>query len=707
MKASLLLHRLLAPALSALLWTSPVKADPGDTTWAFSSLESNFFPPYSAFTAFADQITGSGTGPGFQSSAYRFTSVASGPLEYVQVILYAPAVGPASSVKVALHTDAGGQIGARIAEFPIASLTAGGFRGYFAYHNYGNLEPNEAAYLISKGRSYWVSVEPNDPNTLVYWAQSLSTKSTKKYRYAGGTGSYPNGTRNTPAGATVAVFEPYPPEIQSPGTPLVEGEQVPDEATGVTLSSVGAVPQSPCLGSILVNRKKVPCLLGADGKVKLRVGDAAPALPGTVITKIGEPAGDITLLTLRRQSTAPIVTAANDVVLIGGVRTPPLRVIARTGEAIVGGNGALISKFLSIDGGGTSSFFTVQLAGPGVTSKNNAALAAAPGADPARILVRKDDTVGAGKVTVIGTLAGFPASTGEGRWRADDGALGVRLTLSDRSNHLFTIPATAASQLEWQAWSSTGVPLAAPLADAVIKSMGAPGFGPDGVVFAATLQTGRGGVTTANDAILLHQTVTGGLTIIAREGDIAPGRDGNPMADSAKFTSFGNPVHGPAGKLAFIASLKAGSNKSGLFWLNGAAPLRLVARAGDPAPMLGTFSKFTNLVFRNTANGTPIFKAKLATQSAAKVNSATSDGIWAINSAGEVVIVARNGSYTYLNNNLYGTASGISALLTAAGSPGAEHGLDGDGSVRIHGTISNRASPGKKKAQFPVPIPQP
>ena len=72
-----------------------------------------------------------------------------------------------------------------------------------------------------------------------------------------------------------------------------------------------------------------------------------------------------------------------------------------------------------------------------------------------------------------------------------------------------------------------------------------------------------------------------------------------------------------------------------------------------------------------------------------------------------MTLVARNGNYLYLNGNLYGTISASSALAAPATSSGAAHGVDTNGSVRINATIDNRATPGKKRAQFPVPIPQP
>ena len=684
---------------------SVLRAEPGDTTWAFSSLDSGLFPPYSTVLFFADTITGSATGTGTQSSAYRFTATASGPMEYLQVILYAPVVGPASSVNVSVYNDAGGQLGARIASFAINTLTAGGFRGYFAYHNYGDLEPNETAILISKGKSYWVAVEPRDPNTLVYWAQSQSTQTTRKYRFAGGTGSYPNTTRNTPAGVTLAVFEPYPPEVASAGTPLVEKEQVPGEPTGTVLNSLGKVPQTPALGSLKTGNRITPALLGATGSVMLRVGDPAPGLASTSIVKLGEPTGDLVLATLRRQSTPTVVTAANEVVLIGGLRTPPLRVMARSGEAIAGGNGAVIRQFLSLDGGGTDAFFTVQLSGAGVTSRNQTALAAAPGSDPARLLVRQGDSLQGSTVSVISTLAVLPQSSGEGRWRASDNAIGVLLTLANGTRQLFTLPANATSSANWTAWAATKAPLPAPLENAVIKTLGVPGFGPDGVVFTATLQTGVAGVTSATDSVLLRQTASG-LQVLAREGDLAPDKDGAPLPD-VKFRSFGHPVHGPAGKVAFLGTVAARSNTTGLWWLDGNGMVRLIVRAGDPAPQLGTFSKFLNVVFPNGSNGAPILKARLLAQSNANVASSQTDGIWALNSAGQLTFLARNGSFVFLNSNLQGRLSGLTSFVAATGSAGAEHGIDANGAVRVHATIANTSPAGSKRAQFPIPIPAP
>jgi hypothetical protein len=309
-------------------------------------------------------------------------------------------------------------------------------------------------------------------------------------------------------------------------------------------------------------------------------------------------------------------------------------------------------------------------------------------------------------VTSIGTLVGAAGSVCEGRWRCDDDALGVRLTLSDKSSRLYRIPSSATTQAEWTLWAATGVVWGGALDGKEIASIGIPGFGPGGVVFPAVLKIGTGGVVAGTDNVLLHAT-SGGLTIVAREGDAAPGKDGTALT-GALFKSFGNPLHGPAGKLAFAATLSSKQNSSGIWWLDGASPLRLIARVGDPAPPLGTFAKFTNIVLPDTAGSVPIFTAKLTNQAEVAISGATLDGVWALNNAGNVTLVARNGSYF----GLFGSspseiASGLIAFTTPASSQGAAHGVDASGAVRMNAKLTHFSTKVKRRAQFAVPVPQP
>ncbi len=65
--------------------------------------------------------------------------------------------------------------------------------------------------------------------------------------------------------------------------------------------------------------------------------------------------------------------------------------------------------------------------------------------------------------------------------------------------------------------------------------------------------------------------------------------------------------------------------------------------------------------------------------------------------------MARNGGYVYLNDDVYGNIKSFTALLGAAGSPGAAHGVDADGSVRINAVIQNLASSGDDEGAVPHP----
>lgn len=704
---TLFFHRVSLAWLGTLLLSlaSLLHAEPGDTTYVYSTIVPDRQPPYQTITAFGEQITGSGTGQ-YRSTAHRFKAEYSGPLEYIQVALLANGAGPAATVQVSIHEDGTQGPGPQLGAWPIRNIDLGRYRGHFAFHNYGSPDADEPVIVVKKGSYYWLKVEPLETASSVVWALSLSPKEAPRFRVGGPAEDTGYQAKELQAFYTVAAYEPYAPQVRSTGLPLVEGEQVPGEPAGVTLAALGSTPQTPCLGSLNVEKKKVPAILGSDGKVRLRVGQEVPGLPGTAISKLSEPSGDVVLATLRRQKSSPAITGTNDVVLIGGLQAASLQVLAQTGQPVAGAGGAVLSTVLSLDGGGTTTFFTAQLAGTGVTPKNKAALVAASPTLPPKLLVRTDTQLGTGRVTVLGTLVGFAGSLAEARWRASDDAMGVRLTLSTGASRLFTIPASAATPADWQPWLETGATLAEPLKGAVIKSLGVPGFGPDGVVCPVTLAVGVGGVTAKDSSALLQQTAAGGVQVIARMDGAPPDRAGEKW-EGEKWKGFGTPVYGPAGQVAFAAAL-SGKNPAGVWWNSGSG-LRLLARAGDAAPGMGTFASFSTLVFPNIVGGKPFLKAKLLAQAGTGINAASDEGIWGINSAGKLALVAREGGYVYLNDYLYGNYSGLAALLASLGSAGAAHGVDANGDLRVHAVINNRAGdkPVKKRAQFAVPVPQP
>jgi hypothetical protein len=125
----------------------------------------------------------------------------------------------------------------------------------------------------------------------------------------------------------------------------------------------------------------------------------------------------------------------------------------------------------------------------------------------------------------------------------------------------------------------------------------APGAG-DGVVFAGFLsplinaaghvamraQVSGPGVTTANDYGIWVQDAAGQLQLAIREGTAAPGTTGGAVFGGS--TEFGSIAFNALGQLAFIGQLTGGgvttANDTGLWATDTAGQLHLIAREGTP-----------------------------------------------------------------------------------------------------------------------------
>jgi hypothetical protein len=134
-----------------------------------------------------------------------------------------------------------------------------------------------------------------------------------------------------------------------------------------------------------------------------------------------------------------------------------------------------------------------------------------------------------------------------------------------------------------------------------------------------------------------------GLTLVARTGNQAPG-----VPVGARFDSLGNPVLNDVGHVAFWGGLRgtvSTANENGI-WADGPGGLALVAREGDPAPGTprgvvfgGDVSVFSEPVINNT--GQTAFVAGLI---GIGVTSSNDLGIWSQGS-GILALVARTGSH--------------------------------------------------------------
>jgi len=145
------------------------------------------------------------------------------------------------------------------------------------------------------------------------------------------------------------------------------------------------------------------------------------------------------------------------------------------------------------------------------------------------------------------------------------------------------------------------------------------------------------------------------LALVAREGNPAP-------VTNANFTSFGSsrtdPVLNGEGQTAFVAGLAGpdvdSTNSSGI-WMDRSGSLELFLRAGDMAP--GTGVNFARFGFGQLGINDEGQVAFFGVLSGAGVNSSNSDSIWS-DGGGSLALVAREGSpapetsgnFTFLNN---------------------------------------------------------
>lgn len=153
--------------------------------------------------------------------------------------------------------------------------------------------------------------------------------------------------------------------------------------------------------------------------------------------------------------------------------------------------------------------------------------------------------------------------------------------------------------------------------------------------------TGNGVESENNESIWSEGS--GPLTLVAREGDQAPGLpSGVNFGDFS--TDFNRPVLNSAGQSAFLADLVGSdvdNRNARSVWSEGTGTLALVARAGERAP--GTpagvkFGSFQNLVLNSA--GQTAFMGHL---SGSGVDSLNNSGIWAEDRAGVLKLIVREG----------------------------------------------------------------
>jgi hypothetical protein len=343
---------------------------------------------------------------------------------------------------------------------------------------------------------------------------------------------------------------------------------------------------------------------------------------------------------------------------------------------------------LSVDGNGTTVFFLATVSGLGV-KKNDVVLCAVLPDSTVRVLAREGDLVTDRPVAILATLIAMRGTLAEGRWRTGPAEIGVRLSFPGKAQALYTIPMTATSPASWTIWGKTGDQYSG---QGEAQTFGVPGFGSDGVSFAAQLVRGRPLTVTRSNDVALVRTSSQGTAVLAGKSGPVPGVDGAPLPGLI-FKKFADPISGANGSTAFSATVAGpgvhASNRAGLWFAAGDNIVRMLARSGELAPGGGRWAAFQSLVLPDGAQSGPMFTASLALKGADAVTRQNNQGLWGVDSVGALQLLLRTGQAVMVNGSAR-TVKRFVALAPAFGTHGgAATGFDDDGHVTALATFAD------------------
>lgn len=339
--------------------------------------------------------------------------------------------------------------------------------------------------------------------------------------------------------------------------------------TGVTTSNDVAIYSRPASGS---------------SQLLARKGDVASASTGTaVFASFSDPqvrANGSVLFSGSLSGSG--ITTTNDVALFTGT-AGNLQVVAREGDVAPNTAGATFSQVngsFSTNANGSTVFRGNLVIGGSVTAANSVGIWAGTSGNTNLVLRAADNAPGIG--TAITAFGGVGIlATGEAAINATVATGGSVTTANNQGLFIGTNQANA------QLVVRKGDQVPGAVSGLIVGGIGIPIGGSNTVAF-RTVVAGTGVTTGVNDRALFSWSAANGLTMIARQGDVAPGTSG------ALFGALGstNPVFGtgvlpgvgPTGDVIFYSPLTGSgvntTNDAGI-WLYSGTTLRLVAREGD------------------------------------------------------------------------------------------------------------------------------
>ncbi len=375
-------------------------------------------------------------------------------------------------------------------------------------------------------------------------------------------------------------------------------------------------------------------------------GDAVPGVTGGLFTSFSDPVLNSKSHTAFR---AQLVTGLGGVTTanasgIWATTSGRLSLIARAGSQAPGcPSGSRFSAFTKLVATDYDQvLFTANLVqgSGGVTIANDQGLWIVDKLGARKLLIREGGKLIVGTLTkTVTSFSTFVSPSYVGAQSRGFNRVGTAtglVSFSDGTSGIFKVSATGAVSM---AAAKNG---AAPgITGAKFSSFGTPAINDAGrSAFRATVA--GTGITSANNTGIWADSSLAVRQLIARTGGAAAG------VSMAVFAGLSDPAYNNNGRVAFIGTLKVGvagvtiANASGV-WSNSSGVLKLMARAQGQAPdcpIGAKFASFSKLVLPD--QGGAVILANLLT-GAGGVTSANSQGLWAVDTAGQLHLVVRAG----------------------------------------------------------------
>ncbi|HEX8296302.1 MAG TPA: HYR domain-containing protein [Chthoniobacteraceae bacterium] len=384
------------------------------------------------------------------------------------------------------------------------------------------------------------------------------------------------------------------------------------------------------------------------------------------------------------------ITASNNQGVWTDAFGSALEPVLLEGSEVPGLGGRKLKSIISISlrDGDLLALLTLQRETGFVTATDDTVLVRMNDAAAAIPLLREGTEltgVSGSLIKTISILRPALGSPGQGRWHGRDAVL-AKVSLAGGETHIVSIQADSGltvllSSAEEASMVGTGV---------AWKSFGLPS-GDAGSVLAATARPGAGGVTAADDAVLLQSDEAGLWNVLARENDATP-ISTDPSA--VRFSGFFDPVRNDFGEVAFLSGLRGTAvsprNKAALFSGN-AGNLALTARLGAPAPdengqLTGAvWSKFVSYALPDGLGGKLIFVAETTGGDSEPKNKV---GLWAVDSTGLLRRLIRTGVPLTLGGSPLATMTVLGAV---PGSYGTARSYNATGSLALLAAFADKS----------------